>query len=63
MIPYAKYNNCNSTDNAAYANLMNSVKEYARQWENRERQDIDTLSEWGYEVVDTNRIKILIVGQ
>ena len=42
---------------------MNSVKEYASQWENRERQDIDTLSEWGYEVVDTNRIKILKVGQ
>ena len=42
---------------------MNSVKEYASQWENRERQDIDTLSEWGYEVVDANRIKILKVGQ
>ena len=34
--------------NTAYANLMNYVEEYARRWANHERQDIDTLSEWGY---------------
>ena len=26
--------------------LMDSVEDYARQWEKREKEDLDTLSEW-----------------
>jgi len=26
--------------------LMDTVQEYARQWTNREKEDLDTLSEW-----------------
>ena len=30
--------------------LMDSVEDYARQWEKREKEDLDTLSEWAKSV-------------
>ena len=36
--------------------LMDSVEDYARQWAKREKQDLDTLSEWVKSVVSLIQI-------
>jgi len=38
--------------------LMDSVEEYARQWEKREKEDLDTLSEWVKSVRSLIQIRI-----
>ena len=37
---------------------MDSVEDYARQWANREKEDLDTLSEWRKSVRSLMQIKI-----
>jgi hypothetical protein len=39
--------------------LMDSVEDYARQWANREKEDLDTLSEWVKSVRSLIQIRIL----
>ena len=38
--------------------LMYSVEDYARQWEKREKEDLDTLSEWVKSVRSLIQIRI-----
>jgi hypothetical protein len=38
---------------------MDSVEDYARQWEKREKEDLDTLSEWVKSVRSLIQIIIL----
>ena len=37
---------------------MDSVEDYARQWEKRAKEDLDTLSEWVKIVMSTIQIRI-----
>ena len=41
--------------------LMDSVKDYARQWEKREKEDIYTLSEWVKSVKSLIQIRFFLM--